>query len=42
MPGYWAFVAMSIVLGFASASFQSVNSVILQQATEPAMLGRDR
>jgi MFS family permease len=31
---------MSIVLGFASASFQSVNTVVLQQATEPAMQGR--
>jgi MFS family permease len=40
MPGYWPFVAMSIVLGFASASFQSVNTVVVQQATEPAMQGR--
>ena len=40
MPSYWAFVAMSIVLGFASASFQSVNTVVIQQATEPAMQGR--
>jgi MFS family permease len=40
MPGYWPFVAMSIVLGFASASFQSVNTVVLQQATEPSMQGR--
>jgi MFS family permease len=39
-PGFWAFVAMSIVLGFASASFQSVNTVVLQQATEPSMQGR--
>jgi MFS family permease len=39
-PGFWPFVAMSIVLGFASASFQSVNTVVLQQATEPAMQGR--
>ena len=31
---------MSIVLGFASASFQSVNTVVLQQATEPSMQGR--
>ena len=39
-PGFWPFVAMSIVLGFASASFQSVNTVVVQQATEPSMQGR--
>jgi MFS family permease len=39
-PGYWAFVALSIPLGFASASFQTVDTVVLQQATEPAMQGR--
>jgi MFS family permease len=39
-PAYWSFVVLSVALGFASASFQSLNSVILQQATEPAMLGR--
>ena len=39
-PGFWPFVAMSIVLGFASASFQSVNTIVLQQATEPSMQGR--
>ncbi|MEY2445186.1 MAG: hypothetical protein QOE00_1766 [Ilumatobacteraceae bacterium] len=39
-PGFWSFVAMSIVLGFASASFQSVNTIVLQQATEPSMQGR--
>lgn len=39
-PGYWPFVVMTIPLGFASASFQSVNTVVLQQATEPAMQGR--
>jgi hypothetical protein len=39
-PNFWTFVAMSIPLGFASASFQSVNTVVLQQATEPAMQGR--
>jgi hypothetical protein len=39
-PGFWPFVAMSVVLGFASASFQSVNTVVLQQATEPGMQGR--
>ncbi|HEY0519010.1 MAG TPA: MFS transporter, partial [Ilumatobacteraceae bacterium] len=40
MPTYLTFVAMSVVLGFASASFQSVNTVIIQQATEPSMQGR--
>ncbi len=40
MPSYWTFVAMSIVLGFASASFQSVNTVVVQQGTEPSMQGR--
>lgn len=40
MPSFWAFVAMSVVLGFASASFQTVNTSVLQQATEPSMLGR--
>jgi MFS family permease len=39
-PGYWAFVALSIPLGFASAAFQSVNTVVVQQATEPSMQGR--
>jgi MFS family permease len=39
-PGFWPFVGMTIVLGFASASFQSVNTVVLQQATEPSMQGR--
>ena len=39
-PGFWPFAAMSISLGFASASFQSVNTVVLQQATEPSMQGR--
>ena len=39
-PGFWPFVAMSIPLGFASASFQSVNTVVVQQATEPSMQGR--
>ena len=39
-PGYWPFVLMTIPLGFASASFQSVNTVVLQQATDPAMQGR--
>jgi MFS family permease len=40
MPSYATFLAMSIVLGFASASFQSINTVVVQQATEPAMQGR--
>ncbi len=40
MPSYVSFVAMSIVLGFASASFQSVNTIVVQQATEPSMQGR--
>jgi len=39
-PGFWPFVALSIPLGFASASFQSVNTVVVQQATEPSMQGR--
>ena len=39
-PTFWSFVAMSIVIGFASACFLSVNTVVLQQATEPAMQGR--
>jgi len=40
MPSYGTFVAMSIVLGFASASFQSVNTIVVQQSTEPSMQGR--
>ncbi len=40
MPGFWPFVAMSVVLGFASAAFQSVNTVVLQQATDPSVQGR--
>lgn len=40
MPSYGTFIAMSVVLGFASASFQSVNTVVVQQATEPSMQGR--
>lgn len=39
-PGFWPFVAVSVALGFASASFQSVDTVVLQQATEPSMQGR--
>jgi predicted MFS family arabinose efflux permease len=39
-PNYWAFVVLSIPLGVTSASFQSLNTSILQRATEPAMQGR--
>jgi len=39
-PNYATFVALGIPLGFASACFQSVNAVAVQQATEPAMQGR--
>ena len=39
-PTYLVFVLVSIPLGFASASFQSLNTIVVQQATEPAMLGR--
>jgi MFS family permease len=39
-PNYWAFVVLSIPLGVAAVSFQSLNTSILQRATEPAMQGR--
>ena len=39
-PTYWAFVLLSVPLGVASASFQSLNTSILQRATDPAMQGR--
>ena len=39
-PTYTAFVVLGIPLGFASACFQSVNTVAVQQATEPSMQGR--
>ncbi len=39
-PTYAAFVVLSVPLGFASAWFQSVDTVVLQQATEPSMQGR--
>jgi MFS family permease len=39
-PGFWSFVAVSVLLGFASAAFQSVNTVVLQRATDPSMQGR--
>lgn len=39
-PTYAIFVLLGIPLGFASASFQSVDAVVLQQATEPSLQGR--
>ncbi len=39
-PNYPAFVILGIPLGFASACFQSINTVAVQQATEPSMQGR--
>ncbi len=39
-PSYPTFVLLSIPLGFASACFQSVDTVAVQQATEPSMQGR--
>lgn len=39
-PTYPTFVVLGIPLGFASACFQSVNTVAVQQATEPSMQGR--
>jgi len=39
-PSYPTFVLLGIPLGFASACFQSTNTVAVQQATEPAMQGR--
>lgn len=39
-PGFWPFVGVTILLGFASASFQSIDTVVLQQATDPSMQGR--
>lgn len=39
-PGFWSFLAVSVVVGFTAASFQSVNTVVLQQATDPSMQGR--
>lgn len=39
-PSYPAFVALGIPLGFASACFQSIDTVAVQQATEPSMQGR--
>lgn len=39
-PTYLTFVLLSVPLGFASACFQSVDAVAVQQATEPSMQGR--
>jgi len=39
-PTYALFVLLGIPLGFASASFQTVDVVVLQQATEPSLQGR--
>ena len=39
-PSYTVFVLLGIPLGFASACFQSINTVAVQQATEPSMQGR--
>lgn len=39
-PSYTAFVLLGIPLGFASAMFQSIDTVAVQQATEPSMQGR--
>ncbi len=39
-PNYVIFVLLGIPLGFASAAFQSINTVAVQQATEPSMQGR--
>ena len=39
-PSYPAFVLLGIPLGFASACFQSIDTVAVQQATEPSMQGR--
>jgi MFS family permease len=39
-PNYPTFVLLGIPLGFASACFQSVDTVAVQQATEPSMQGR--
>ena len=39
-PTYPMFVVLGIPLGFASACFQSIDTVAVQQATEPSMQGR--
>jgi len=39
-PSYPVFVLLGVPLGFASACFQSIDTVAVQQATEPSMQGR--
>jgi MFS family permease len=39
-PSFAWFVVFTVPLGFASACFQSIDTVAVQQATEPAMQGR--
>ncbi len=39
-PNYLTFVLLGIPLGFASACFQSINTVAVQQATDPSLQGR--
>ena len=39
-PTYLVFVLLGVPLGFASACFQSIDTVAVQQATEPSMQGR--
>lgn len=39
-PNYATFVVLGIPLGFASACFQSIDTVAVQQATDPSMQGR--
>lgn len=39
-PSYAVFVLLSVPLGFVSACFQSLDTIVVQQATEPAMQGR--
>lgn len=39
-PNYGTFVVLGIPLGFASACFQSIDTVAVQQATDPSMQGR--
>ena len=39
-PNYFTFVLLSIPLGFASACFQSIDTVSVQRATDPSMQGR--
>lgn len=39
-PSYALFLVLGIPLGFASAAFQTIDTVAVQQATEPSMQGR--